>query len=72
MSFNSRIQQIYRFIARHFKLPPVSHRHVQRKHPGINLRRLDAPVVQLALQGLKRRARIEHVHRVAVAESLQG
>lgn len=50
-------------------MPP---RDIKRKHSGINLRRLGAPVPEQALQRLERRAGVQHVHGVAVPEGVQG
>ena len=46
-------------------------RDVQRKPPGINLRRRQALVAHQALQRLQRDPHVKHVHGVAVPESVR-
>lgn len=53
------------------KLHPVLGRHVQRKHLRVDLGGFHAFVPHQALQRLQRNARVEHVHGVAVAESMR-
>ena len=55
----------------HLELHPMSRGYVQRKYPRLYLGRLGALVSQQALQRLERRARVKHLHGIAVPEGMQ-